>query len=131
MLPPDAFGIGKAVPSVWAEVTWTLDGQQQRRLVSVVPGLSITGQCEGVTVTYYDKQGVLGGGANPGLEYAIQSSLSSGCRPTVNQPPVLINSLLQSITEGNVLEFDIPEDSGVISFYLSAGLLTPPAGFET
>ena len=112
-----AVGSGLAVPNVWAEIVWTLGGQQQRRVVSIIPGTSLTGQCEGLTVTLFDKYSVLGSESSVNTPYVIQATVSSGCRPVVNQPPYLMTYNNQEIEVATPLEFDIPSDAGVISLF--------------
>lgn len=104
-----------SIPTVQAIINWKIDGQQQRRVISVVSGASISGVCEAVDVSIVDKT------SNPtlaGFTYNVQVTLSKGMRGNVQQPPALLDSLATLVPNAGLLVHLVPPDSGVISVFL-------------
>jgi hypothetical protein len=106
----------KFSPIVQAVITWKINGQHQRRVISVVSGAAISAVAEGVDVKIIDLTEY-----PTGYKYNVQVTLSRGVRPTVEQPPVLFDitgsQFILSTAPDNELKFPVPEDSGVISVY--------------
>lgn len=111
--PPIADPFHTYSPIVQAIVTWKIDGQQQRRVISVVSGASVSGVAEGVDVKLVDLT------QNPvGYSYKVQVTLSKGLRANVQQPPVLYDIGGQKqLSNGGLVIFNVPEDSGIISVF--------------
>lgn len=101
-------------PVVQAIITWKIDGQQQRRVISVTSGASITGVCEGVDVKLVD----LTSYPTVGYDYSVQVTLSKGTRGNIQQPPVLFETSGQKLlSNGGLIIFNVPQDAGVISVF--------------
>jgi hypothetical protein len=100
-------------PIVQAIVTWKIGGQQQRRVISVTSGASLTGVAEGVDVKLVDLT------TNPvGYNYKVQVTLSKGTRGNVQQPPVLYAlEGQQQLSNSGLIVFSVPQDAGVISVF--------------
>ena len=103
------------LPTTRAIITWKVDGQQQRRVISIVPGSAISGVCNGVDVKIEDVP--IEGRSTNGMRYSVQTTLSRGTRGNTQQPPTLVDSITQSIATLSIEPFDVPEDAGVISVY--------------
>lgn len=100
-------------PVVHAIITWKIEGQQQRRVVSVVSGASISGVCQAVDVKIQD----IDNAEDEGYGYQVQVTLSKGLRANTQQPPALSRGRLVQVVPSNYAFFDVPDDSGVISFF--------------
>ncbi len=103
-------------PIVQAIITWKIEGQQQRRVISVVSGASISGVCQAVDVKLLD----INNQEDPGYEYQVQVTLSKGIRANTQQPPQLSRGRFVLIEFGSEFRFAVPQDSGVISFFIYA-----------
>lgn len=112
-----------------AEIKWSVEGNDVRRLVSVVSGMSVTGVGEGIKVSVVDRSTIL----NPGngvpyapVNYDVDITCAPGSRASVTQPPTLTaqnpTDLTYSfITTGIANAFvSVPSDAGVISAYVTA-----------
>lgn len=116
MLPPTS-GVKAAV--VDAVITWKVNGQQVRRVVSVTNGLAITCHCEGVDVVLTDTTYRVGENSSGG---EVSITLAPGVRPSIEQPPVY-----QDIPQGttvpalNQVTIPVPENAGVNQFMLFIG----------
>jgi hypothetical protein len=104
------------IPTCRAIVTWKVDGQQQRRVVSIVSGASISGVCNGVDVKLVDVP--LGGDSTEGKKYKVQATMSRGLRANTQEPPTLTEELIQSVASGANITFDVPQDAGVTQVYV-------------
>lgn len=100
-------------PIVHAIITWKIEGQQQRRLVSVVSGASISGVAQGVDVKIIDDSD-----EDIGYTYQVQVTLSKGLRANTQQPPQLSRGRFVSINPTDQFKFSVPQDAGVISTFL-------------
>lgn len=98
-----------------AIVSWKSDGQQQRRVISLIPGAAITGVCDAVDVRIQDL-GTLFGPNNPGSEYKVIQTMSKGSRANIQQPVVLVTDVAQTIAAPGSLNFFVPRDSGVVAY---------------
>lgn len=99
-------------PIVKAVVTWKIEGQQQRREISVVSGAAISGVCQSVDVKLHD----LSQDDVP-YDYQVQVTLSKGIRANTQQPPQLSRGKFESIPAQDEFRFAVPQDAGVISFF--------------
>lgn len=100
-------------PVVHALITWKIEGQQQRRQISVVSGASISGVCEAVDVKLQD----INNQEDEGYGYQVQVTLSKGLRANTQQPPQLSRGRLILVPPSTSAIFPVPDDSGVISFF--------------
>jgi hypothetical protein len=100
-------------PTVDAIVTWKVEGQQQRRVVSVVSGASISGVCQAVDVKLIDSSA-----NDPPYEYQVQVTLSKGLRANTQQPPQLSRGGIETVPAAGLFQFPVPQDSGVISCFV-------------
>lgn len=103
------------LPTTRAIITWKVDGQQQRRVISVVSGAAISGVCNGVDVKIEDVP--IEGNTNDGLTYKVQTTMSRGLRGNTQQPPILVDGVAQSIPAVSGVPFSVPDDAGVISLF--------------
>jgi predicted small lipoprotein YifL len=72
-----------------AEIVWSLRGNNVRRLVDCVSGLSISGLAESVNVKIYDDSNFNG---NLDAAYNVSLQVGKGVRPAVERPPTLVAS---------------------------------------
>ena len=86
-------------PIVHAIVTWKIEGQQQRRVVSVVSGASISGVCQAVDVKVQD----INNAEDDGYGYQVQVTLSKGLRANTQQPPALSRGRLVLVSQTALL----------------------------
>src|SRR5271165_1265351 len=107
-----------------ATITWKIKGMPLKRVITVGPGIAITGVAEAVDVKLQDMSFLAGGigGARPtGQTYTVTITVSKGSRPTTMLPPVLWRGRgidVFAIPPLSAHEFLVPEDSGVISYLL-------------
>ena len=123
---PDSSG-NPFIPTAQAIVNWKIEGQQQRRVISIISGASISGVATGVDVQIVDIP--LGGSATDGKTYKVQATLSRGVRGNTQQPPTLTGVPIQSAAPSANVTFEVPQDSGVTSVFVmvaSGGGGTPP-----
>lgn len=104
-----------------AEIKWSVEGNDVRRLVSVVNGLSVTGVGEAIKVSVSDDSPQ---DTNFVVNYDVSINVAPGSRPSINQPPTLIdhsgnNFFLQAVAGGASKDVIIPQDAGVISSYVT------------
>jgi hypothetical protein len=103
-----------------AEIVWSLRGNNVRRLVDCVSGLSISGLAESVNVKIYDDSNFNG---NAQSAYNVSLQVGRGVRPAVERPPTLVASE-DSVNDSGyyITTFADPQevviapvDSGIIS----------------
>lgn len=104
------------VPTCRAIITWKVDGQHQRRVISVVSGASISGVCNAVDVSLQDIPN--GGDATIGKKYKVQATLSRGLRANTQEPPTLTVDGSQGIANGANATWNVPQDAGVTQLYV-------------
>lgn len=114
-IDPDIDGVVN-LPSCRAIITWKVDGQHQRRVISIVPGSAISGVCNGVDVKIQDVP--IEGSRTLGLNYKVQTTMSRGVRGTTQQPPTLTDTPTKTIATLTGETFKVPDDAGVISCYI-------------
>jgi len=128
---PDSGG-NEFIPTTQAIINWKIEGQQQRRVISIVSGASISGVATGADVQIVDIP--LGGTATVGKAYKVQATLSRGVRGNTQQPPTLTDTPVKSAAAVNgTATFDVPQDSGVTSVFImcaTGGGGTPPTQFQ-
>jgi hypothetical protein len=119
ILPPGA--PNQAVAAV-AYVRWKLAGQQFQRIVSITNGTVLSSRADAVDVAIQDVSGFMGVGQPANRPYSVAASLTHGVRPNVQQPPIYVpqpaKTLGVSGSGTNELRVSVPEDAGVISFYV-------------
>jgi hypothetical protein len=101
--------VNNEVVRAQAEVVWSVNGQQIRRLVDCVKGLSITGTAESVAVNIIDRSSV---SASPVVPYIATVTVAKGTRSSVQQPPTYTGERVR-LTAGGGSSIQIPE--GAIS----------------
>lgn len=95
-----------------AEIVWTVEGNDVRRLVNIANGMSVTGTAQAVKVTMRDST-TLGGGKQP-FPYPVSAQVVKGSRPSVEHPPFLYaNSIV--VFNGSNADFTIPQNAGISS----------------
>lgn len=102
-----------------AEIVWSVEGNDVRRLVSVADGVSVQGSGQGVKVTIYD----VSNDAVPvgvSADYVASVQLVSGTRGSTGNPPVLSGDRA-SILAGGSQTFQIPTNAGITSVGVSVG----------
>lgn len=102
-----------------AEVVWSVEGNDVRRLISVGSGTTISGTGAGVKVKLYDKSGS-SFAAFFGQAYQASFLISPGTRPSEQKPPTLTAETSTGlarfvVTPGTTTIIDIPTDAGVTS----------------
>ena len=103
-----------------AELLWSVEGNQIRRLVSVVNGASVTGLGQAVRLTVRDTSFDWGDGGL-GRRYQVSATVSTGTRATVQMPPRLQGTTgVQLIPAAGIFTLPIPQDAGVISMQVYA-----------
>jgi hypothetical protein len=117
------------IPSAEAVINWKVDGQQQRRVISIVSGAVISAVANGVDVQIVDVP--TSDLTLTGKHYQVQTTLSRGARANIQQPPILYNRSLNfaDIAPANTFSVDIPPDCGVINAYVSVVFANPAATF--
>jgi hypothetical protein len=115
----------------FAEITWSVEGNFVKRLVSIGDGVSISGCGQAVDVQVFDVTIPLGtippNVSTPGLQYRIGMQVTRGTRPSQNQPPTFVNTLPQTILAGGNFAFQVPQGAGIISVKTSVYDITTPA----
>src|ERR1700690_2403999 len=64
------------IPTAQAIINWKIDGQQQRRVISIVSGATISAPCSGVDVTIVDVPPP--SLPSIGKKYQVQTTLTRG-----------------------------------------------------
>jgi hypothetical protein len=135
--PTPAGYVGPLQPSTitYADVVWSIGGNQIKRTISVSNGASITGVGEGCVVTVYDATGKapapippLARATDPVPNYTVIVTLAPGSRGDAALPPVYYPiPSFGVIAEGSDVTIPIPPNSGITSVNVTAY----PARFGT
>ncbi len=110
--------------STEAEITWSVEGNYVRRLVSVVNGMSVTGTGQAVKVVISDSS------TSPtAQEYSVSCQVAPGARASIQQPPYLFReTLVELVNVGNTATIAVPDNAGIISVYVAAAVTGGAAG---
>jgi hypothetical protein len=109
-----------------ADVTWSTDGTDVRRKLTVVNGAVISGTAQAVKISVVDATPF---GPFPGEEYRVDIAVTPGCRPSQQQPPRLYAGQFSIPSGGGAVGIPIPQDAGVISVNIQAFRIpTAPLG---
>jgi len=131
-----------------AEISWSVEGNTIRRVVSVTNGVSVSGVGQAAKVVVRDQtpQGI--GGITYGITYDVSVTIAPGSRPTTGQPP--LNNAASGIVLGGGatvltpfsvapgalgdIDIAVPVNAGAISYYATAvpsdlSALTPGVAF--
>lgn len=154
-LPPDVYTVqfstqgqppynGAAtgvVLSTEADVTFSVDGRQSRRKVSVNQGTRICGQADSITVSIRDNSNLAQAGrAYATVQYTVSLAISRGVRPDQAQPPTLapvdangivLQPAVMQLAPGVSLAIPVPQDVGVIATQATVWDITGPGGAIT
>ena len=119
--------------SVQAEalITWSVEGNNVRRRVTVVNGLTVQGTAQAVYVSVKDKS--IGGFATP-ITYTVNIQVVPGTRASVQQPPTLISQRVfvgavdtqnptgyhYFVGPASSVNIPVPLDAGIISVFVTA-----------
>ena len=108
-----------SVPAAEAIINWSVKGQTQRRIITIASGVAISGVCDAVSVKIRDTSIISEN--TEAIQYAVQSTLSKGVRPSTGQPPSLTTRQSQ-IAQGSgpSVVFPVPVNAGVMSFFVLA-----------
>lgn len=128
------FGLSGVSTAVYiqtlAEIFWRVEGNEVRRLISVLNGSAISGTAEGVRIKITDFTGVLGVGST----YVASCQITPGLRGASSQPPFLEidNNLSRGSSPrqlvaggGGSTNFNVPQDAGINSVLISFASVTP------
>lgn len=106
-----------------AEIKWSVEGNDVRRVVDVTNGMSLTGVGEAIKVSVFDVSNTVG--TDP-VTYDVSITVAPGSRASTQQPPTLgalyddgTNAIgyLISVPPNSTINIPIPANSGVISAY--------------
>ena len=97
-----------------AEITWSVEGNDVRRLVNCVNGMTVSGTGQAVKVRVYDASD-----ANP-VEYQVSIQVVKGTRSSVQHPPFLYGDR-ETLLAGAQTQIPIPQNAGVTSVYVPIG----------
>jgi hypothetical protein len=138
-----------------ALITWAIEGNFVTRRVSISNGASITGVAQAVRIQIMDTTNP-STGVTPGLAYGVSVQVTKGQRATTMQPPTLtpkpfvddeaLTPVIQPFEKGTYditpegvggagngdgfITLPIPQDAGVISLFVTAAALVPPAAYQ-
>ena len=93
-----------------AELTWSVEGNSVRRVITVVNGVSVTGSAQAVKVKMYDAGSQVAGAR----DYTGSIQVVPGVRPSQNQPPTLFGAV-GTLVDSAAVTVPLPVDSGIIS----------------
>lgn len=110
-----------------ADIVWTVEGNEVRRTVSVINGLSVTGTGQAVRVEVYEEHAAFPGEVDS-VNYNVSILVTPGCRASTQQPPTLHPVLTDPATgdrrigtvwlaTGTQYTFPAPHNAGIISLY--------------
>lgn len=106
-----------------AEITWTVEGTQIRRVISVADGVSIQGSGQNVTIKIKDvSTAALIPGETP--DYTALVVVTPGTRGSTSNPPTLSGGFFV-VADANTQDVTAPVDSGVISVAVTLGTGIP------
>ena len=107
-----------------AEVTWSVQGNSIRRILSVQTGTVISGTGQAVNVKVYDVSEPSPGVAT--IDYLVSVNIAKGTRPTTPQPPTfysreIINNIRPpyQVAGGGFINITVPADIGINQFLLA------------
>lgn len=99
---------------VQAEITWSVEGNSIRRVVTVSDGTSVQGTGQGVNIKVRDISTLaIAAGTDP--EYIASIQVVPGTRGSTSNPPTLDTMLATLIAANSFLDVPVPTDAGVIS----------------
>lgn len=105
-----------------ALITWSVEGNNVTRRVSIGNGVSVTGVGASCSVVMIDKT-IKQGPFNPvpnGSEYRVSVQISAGSRASTSQPPTLVQGSIIKLGPGvSTGGLVVPVDAGVISVYVT------------
>jgi len=104
-----------------AQVTWSVNGQQIRRTVDCVNGLSITGTAESVSVDVTDRSDITNVPGRVLEPYLVTVTVAKGTRSSVQQPPTYTGDTVRLSPVGGA-SIEIPD--GAISVLIVIAPLT-------
>lgn len=110
IVTPDTLNLPNGVIlKATAEITWSVEGNDVRRLVDCVNGMSVSGTAQGVKVVIRDNST-----STQAIEYQVSVQVVKGTRPSVSHPPFLTGDTEFLANLANV-EVPIPVNAGVTS----------------
>jgi hypothetical protein len=111
---------GGALFSAQADLTWSVEGQNVRRTISIGNGVSITGVGQGVRWNMRDvtDSGLPGFVSN--APYTVSAQVTTGARPGSDRPPFLQHFSQTQTVNGGLASAGIlvPVDAGVTSAFV-------------
>jgi hypothetical protein len=124
--------LGNITPT--AEIVWSVEGNEVRRIISIVNGVTVTGTGQAVKVKVYDATPA----NDPGqaTQYDVSVLIAPGIRPSTQQVPFFAPTIQTGIiglpvgvalvNPTETVSAHIPVNAGATSVYVSvAGALTP------
>lgn len=122
------YGLGERA-ALEAVITWSVHGNNVRRVVDCKNGISIQGNAEAIDVKVYDNSRLIGAAVRNPIEVSMQ--VVAGTRPAVEQPPTLSQAptFLPAGPSNDFIE--IPRNAGIINFFIMVshpvlGVVIPP-----
>jgi hypothetical protein len=97
-----------------AEIIWSAQGNEVRRLISLVNGAVISGTAQFAKVRIFDNTFIPAAPFLTPEVYQVSAQITPGCRPAQQQPPRLRGGLID-VAPGGSVDIPIPVDAGVIS----------------
>ncbi len=98
-----------------AEIVWSVEGNDVRRLVNAVNGMSVSGTAQGVKVRLFDNSVTVAP-----ITYQVSAQVVKGTRPSVAHPPFLYGDRFILISGGPSVVVPIPQNAGVTAVYVGA-----------
>lgn len=120
VVPPVGIAGGLNSFEAIAVIDWRVEGASVRRKVSVGNGVSISAPAQGVGVTVNDDTVT----ATAGNDYTVQIQVARGSRPNPGYPVTFVDNFLESLGPGASFVYDVPQNAGVTSVQIAAGLTT-------
>lgn len=130
-----------------AEVIWSVQGNQIRRLINVTNGAALSGLADNVNIKIFDASSpaVWAGATEENRTYFVSATMTKGTRPTLEQPPLLntraditsqtdpnaayLSSPIVVASGGGTGTWNVPENVGAISYYWTYAADAPPGVF--
>lgn len=122
--------------SATADITWTVEGNQIHRTISITNGTSISGVGQSVSISAYDNGHPVPLLPPDQFEYDLTINVAPGTRSPIQQPPVLVpwiqspdtiwrpgTLVLPGLSGQNIF---VPKDVGVISMFTTASTIPNP-----